>query len=141
MQAVLEYIFRMGFNIDERLIADCHVLQELDDMSLLLHNNADVLWFILVPHTDVVEFYQLSMQQQQNLCTQINRISELINNNFQFDKLNVATIGNVVSQMHIHIVARRKEDPYWPGVVWGQPVHHQHDEAFIERVSNLVKSA
>jgi diadenosine tetraphosphate (Ap4A) HIT family hydrolase len=141
MQAVLEYIFRMGFNIDERLIADCHVLQELDDMSLLLHNNADVLWFILVPHTDVVEFYQLSMQQQQNLCTQINRISELINNNFQFDKLNVATIGNVVSQMHIHIVARRKEDPYWPDVVWGQPVHHQHDEAFIERVSNLVKSA
>ncbi len=130
----------MGFKIDERLIADCNVLLEQDDISFLFHNNADVLWFILVPHTDAVEFYQLSMQQQHNICAQINRVSELINNNFQFDKLNVATIGNVVSQMHIHIVARRKDDPYWPGVVWGQTVRNQHDASFIDRVRSLIVS-
>jgi diadenosine tetraphosphate (Ap4A) HIT family hydrolase len=141
MQAALGYICRMGFKIDERLIADCNVLQEQDDISLLLHNNADVLWFILVPHTDVVEFYQLSIQQQHNLCLQINRVSELISRNFQFDKLNVATIGNVVSQMHVHIIARRTDDPYWPGVVWGQPVVHQHDASFIDRVRNLIESS
>jgi diadenosine tetraphosphate (Ap4A) HIT family hydrolase len=131
----------MGFKIDERLIANCNVLQEQDEISFLLHNNADVLWFILIPHTDAVEFYQLSVQQQHNLCAQINRISELINNNFQFDKLNVATIGNVVSQMHIHIIARRKDDPYWPGVVWGQPVRNQHNASFIDQVRSLIESS
>jgi diadenosine tetraphosphate (Ap4A) HIT family hydrolase len=141
MQAALEYICRMGFKIDERLTTDCNVLQERDDISLLLHNSADVLWFILVPHTDVVEFYQLSEQQQHNLCAQINRISGLIKDNFPFDKLNVATIGNVVSQMHIHIVARRKDDPYWPGVVWGQPVRNYHDASFIDRVRRLLESS
>jgi diadenosine tetraphosphate (Ap4A) HIT family hydrolase len=131
----------MDFKIDERLIADCSLLQEQDDISVLLHNNADVLWFILVPHTGVVEFYQLTTQQQHNLCAQINRISELISQNFSFDKLNVATIGNVVSQMHIHIVARRKDDPYWPGVVWGQSMQNQHDSALIERVRRLLQNS
>jgi diadenosine tetraphosphate (Ap4A) HIT family hydrolase len=141
MQVALAYFYRMGFKIDDRLVADSSFLQQRDDVTYLLNNNADVLWFILVPHTDVVEFYKLSMSQQHNLCAQINRVSELISNNFQFDKLNVATIGNVVSQMHIHIVARRKDDPYWPGVVWGQPVHNKHDAAFIGRVRSLIEAS
>lgn len=141
MQAALEYIYLMVFKIDDRLVADCSLLQQRDEISFLLHNNADVLWFILVPHTDVVEFYQLTMQQQHNLCAQINRISELIGKHYEFDKLNVATIGNVVSQMHIHIVARRRDDPYWPGVVWGQPVQNRHDTSFIERVRQLLQSS
>ncbi len=137
----LAYFYRMGFKIDDRLVADSSFLQQRDDVTYLLNNNADVLWFILVPHTDVVEFYKLSMSQQHNLCAQINRVSELISTNFQFDKLNVATIGNMVSQMHIHIVARRKDDPYWPGVVWGQPVQNKHDAAFIDRVRSLIEAS
>ena len=53
----------MAFKIDERLTADCTVLHEQDGMSFLLHHNADVLWFILLPHTEAIEFYQLSVSQ------------------------------------------------------------------------------
>jgi diadenosine tetraphosphate (Ap4A) HIT family hydrolase len=138
MQAALGSICRMGFKIDERLLADCSLLQEQDETSFLLHHNADVLWFILVPHTEVVEFYQLSTVQQQRLSDQINQVSRMIQDHYSYDKLNVATIGNVVSQMHIHIVARRRDDPYWPGVVWGQPMHKQHPPGFIEQVKSWL---
>lgn len=128
----------MDFNIDKRLLADCSLIQEHNHISFLLHANADVLWIILVPHTEVTEFYQLSSEQQLTLCNEINRVSSIINSNFKYDKLNVATIGNVVSQMHIHIVARRQDDPYWPGVVWGQPLHNRHDAAFISQIRQLL---
>ncbi len=130
-----------NFEIDPRLLNDCSLLYQGSQISYLLHRNADVLWMILVPHTQEVEFYQLPDAEQQLLCQQINRISRLIDEQFDCDKINVATIGNMVSQMHIHIVGRRREDAYWPDVVWGQPVHRSHDEDFIENLRGLVQVA
>ncbi len=130
----------MDFKIDDRLLADCSLLAEQDGISVLLHHNADVLWFILVPHTDAIEYYQLSSSQQQILNEQINRLSKLIKEHFEYDKVNVASIGNVVSQMHIHVVGRRKQDPYWPAVVWGQPMLRQHETAFIEAVKSQLEN-
>lgn len=108
------------FSIDQRLLDDCQLLAESDGVSFLLHNNADVAWFIMVPHTSQVEFYQLESEFQGLLCEKINQLSEFIKAHFGSDKINVATIGNVVSQMHIHVIGRRKDDPYWPDVVWGR---------------------
>ncbi len=130
----------MDFKIDDRLLADCSLLAEQDGISVLLHHNADVLWFILVPHTDAIEYYQLSSSQQQILNEQINRLSKLIKEHFEYDKVNVASIGNVVSQMHIHVVGRRKQDPYWPAVVWGQPMLRQYETAFIEAVKSQLEN-
>lgn len=119
-------------------MADCSLVLQQPDISFLLHHNADVLWFILVPHREVTEFYQLSETQQKSLCTAVNLVSQLIDEEFDYHKINVATIGNVVSQMHIHVVGRRRDDPYWPGVVWGQAVHRQHNAEFIEQVRLLL---
>lgn len=130
-----------NFEIDQRLLNDCSLLHQTRRISYLLHQNADVLWMILVPHTEAVEFYQLPDVEQQHLCQQINRISKLIDEHFDCDKINVATIGNMVSQMHIHIVGRRRQDAYWPDVVWGQPVHHRHPDDFVESLRQRVSAS
>jgi len=77
----------------------------------------------LVPHTDETEFHRLSAQVQTVLMTQASHLASFIESHYSVDKMNIASIGNVVSQMHIHVVGRRKDDPTWPGVVWGAQAH------------------
>ncbi len=107
------------FILNEQLQRDCHVLGYLSDTRVLLHRNALFRWFILLPNTGETEFHKLSETQQQQHLQYINRLSLFIEENFITDKLNIATIGNVVSQLHIHVVGRRKNDACWPDVVWG----------------------
>ena len=124
MLVVLDCFYLTDFNdvfaIDKRFLNDCSVIMEHDGVSYLLHNNAEVLWFILLPHTRQTEFYQLEAALQNHVCTQINQMSVFIQSHFEIDKINVATIGNVVSQLHIHVIGRRRDDVYWPDVVWGK---------------------
>ena len=110
------------FLLDSRLRNDCTVLGRLSSGDpLLLHNNAAVIWFIIVPKTDKTELFELPSAEQQQLLNEINRLSAYLKEQHGCDKINIATIGNIVSQLHIHIIGRNKNDPYWPGVVWGQP--------------------
>ncbi len=115
------------FHLDPRLQNDCSLLWQDAGLSVLLHHNAEVLWLILVPHSEHSEFYQLPSAQQQRLLGEINRLSDCLQDEFGSDKINVATIGNVVSQLHIHVIGRRHDDAYWPDVVWGKPVSGTHD--------------
>jgi diadenosine tetraphosphate (Ap4A) HIT family hydrolase len=108
-----------SFGLDPRLAADCHRLGQLGDAELLLMDNAHFLWLILVPHCTQREWYELDLAQQQALLTSINTLSGFIKQQFPSDKLNIASIGNIVSQLHIHIIGRRHDDPCWPGAVWG----------------------
>jgi len=108
-----------SFNLDPRLAADCHRLGQLGDAELLLMDNANFPWLILVPHCTQSEFYELDFNRQQALLTSINLLSDFIKQHFSSDKLNIATTGNIVSQLHIHIIGRRHDDLCWPGVVWG----------------------
>lgn len=108
-----------GFSLDPHLAADCHRLGQLGDAELLLMDNVHFPWLILVPHCSQSEFYQLDFSQQQALLTSINTLSGFIKQHFSSDKLNIATIGNIVSQLHIHIIGRHHDDLCWPGVVWG----------------------
>lgn len=107
------------FKLDLRLQKDCFILAESDSFVVLLMNNSLVPWFIVVPKTDYCEIYQLDDALQSKILAIINQISRFISAEYKTDKLNVASIGNIVNQMHIHIVGRYKTDPYWPGVVWG----------------------
>jgi len=108
-----------SFELDPRLAADCHWLGLLGDAELLLMDNAYFPWLILVPHCAHSEFYQLDSSQQQALLSSINTLSDFIKRHFSSDRLNIATIGNIVSQLHIHIIGRHHDDLCWPGVVWG----------------------
>ncbi len=111
------------FKLDYRLEKDCIKLGYLEGSMVLLMNNSLVPWLILVPvvnsESSVYEFDLLPREHQISLLDQINQLSGFLRYQFQFDKLNIATIGNIVQQLHIHIVARSENDYCWPAVVWG----------------------
>ena len=107
------------FVLDPRLEADSFLIKQLDNSQLLLMKNACFPWFILVPETNEIELVDLSDNEQRLLLKQIQLISAFIRHEFNSQKLNTAWIGNIVSQLHIHIVGRQADDPCWPGVVWG----------------------
>ena len=107
--------------LHQRLAADCHVLGDIDCGMLLLHRNATLPWFILVPDTKLTELHELEPALYQQVMAAVHTLSGFVKKQFEADKINIATIGNQVPQMHIHVIGRRHDDPYWPGVVWGQP--------------------
>jgi len=123
----------MSFTLDAQLASDCFELGRLGRARLLLMDNAALPWFILVPETECVELTDLPLPQQQELLADINRIASLITTEWAVDKLNIAAIGNVVRQLHIHIVGRSEGDYCWPGVVWGAASPGRYDsETLVE---------
>lgn len=120
--------------LDPRLRADCFVLGRLTVSHILLMNNRLFPWLILVPETPETELYELNEAMQKNLLEDINRVSRLVKSAFSVDKLNVAAIGNVVSQLHVHVIGRRATDPCWPGVVWGSGQAELYEPAERDRV-------
>jgi len=107
------------FELDPVLKRDCLVLGRMNISMLLLMNNALVPWLILVPCTSNTEISEMSAKEQAGLLDEINILSAFIKNNFEVKKLNIASIGNIVSQLHVHVVGRHPSDYCWPGVVWG----------------------
>ncbi len=108
-----------AMRLDARLERDCHCLGVLNDSLLLLHRNAAVGWFILVPDTDAIDWHELDDTELTTVSHQTRALSAFAKRYFRADKTNVAAIGNAVRQMHIHIIARTRHDPCWPDAVWG----------------------
>ena len=127
-----------NFSLNSRLKEDCTVLLERDEVSFLLHQNAEVFWFILVPHTQETEFYKLDLAIQQQLLGLMNRLSAFIQSSFKVDKLNLAMIGNVVSQMHIHVIGRSLKDAYWPDVVWGRSFEKTYTAQQVDEIQQQL---
>ncbi|MDY0213313.1 MAG: HIT family protein [Desulfuromonadaceae bacterium] len=108
------------FSLDSKLAADCHKLWSTPHSDILLMNKRLFRpWLILVPHTHVHELIDLEPEQLKIVMHQIAALTRFIRTEYQPDKINTATIGNVVSQLHIHIIARYHDDPCWPDTVWG----------------------
>ena len=124
----------MKFVLDERLQRDCFFLGRLELSQLLLLNNAAVPWFILVPEVAVTELCDLDELQHTTLMNESRRLAEFIRQTFVIDKLNVAAIGNVVSQLHLHVIGRRKDDYCWPDVVWGTTPPEQYELAQVATI-------
>lgn len=109
------------FNLHPQLKQDCIELADLPLCKLLLANDSAYPWFILVPKVnDITEIFQLDWQQQQQLLNESSLLSELLMQIFSGDKMNVAAIGNLVPQLHLHHVIRYKTDASWPKPIWGQ---------------------
>ncbi|MFT4590065.1 MAG: diadenosine tetraphosphate (Ap4A) HIT family hydrolase [Limisphaerales bacterium] len=126
------------FQINERLRADCVVLAKLDLSHLLLMNNSLVPWFILVPETEAVELYDLSREDHARLTDEIRLVSRFVESEFEVEKLNVAAIGNIVRQMHIHVIGRRTDDFAWPGPVWGRPEKEAYSDQRIKTIRDAI---
>tara|TARA_B100000767_G_C19770821_1_gene539892 strand:+ start:1175 stop:1630 length:456 start_codon:yes stop_codon:yes gene_type:complete len=109
------------FQLDARLAADCELVTDLGLCRLLLMNNASVPWFILVPKLeDAIELTSLPMSQQEQILQEINQVAAMVTSLYTPDKLNVGALGNVVCQLHIHVIGRFTHDLAWPNPVWGQ---------------------
>ena len=109
------------FSLDSRLQQDTLVMGDFPLCRLLLMNDANYPWFILVPRREAVsELFQLDTADQQQLWLETTRLAETLKDAFVADKMNVATLGNVVSQLHMHVIVRRREDQAWPAPVWGR---------------------
>ena len=128
----------MTFQLNEQLAADCHTLGRNGSTLLLLNRNALYPWFILVPECNETEFYRLGPNQQSELLALINQLSGFIEHHFAVDKLNIAAIGNVVSQLHIHVIGRNRTDPTWPGVVWGTEQYEEYDPQRVAKIKALL---
>lgn len=129
------------FKLDSRLDADTFEVCEYLDCKILVMNNSVVPWFIVVPFTDRTEWYQLDDSVQYNVNKIINKLSEFLIKEYKIDKLNVATLGNVVSQMHLHVVGRYENDPAWPAPVWGniesKLYTEQEKSSLVEKVRKI----
>ena len=109
------------FNLDSRLANDTLHMGDFTLCRLLLMNDRQYPWFILVPRRDAVsELFQLDSEDQRLLWQEATRLAEVLKDTFSADKMNVATLGNMVSQLHMHVIVRRKSDPAWPAPVWGR---------------------
>lgn len=109
------------FALDPRLQQDTLPIGDLPLCRLLLMNDAQYPWFILVPRREEVsELFQLGVDEQRQLWQETTFLAETLKDTFGADKMNVATLGNVVSQLHMHVIVRRCEDVAWPAPVWGR---------------------
>jgi diadenosine tetraphosphate (Ap4A) HIT family hydrolase len=110
----------MMFQLHDRLTADTLLVGDFPLCLLLLSKDANYPWTILVPKREgIAEIYQLNNIDRQQLLHESCVLAEAMQILFSPDKLNIATIGNKVPQLHMHHVARTMEDAAWPGPVWG----------------------
>jgi len=119
-----------AFKLHPQLAADCFDLGQFPLCRLLLMNESRYPWFILVPQRqELTEIHQLGDDDQRRLIQESSVLARALERIFKADKLNIAAIGNVVPQLHLHHIARYRDDAAWPAPVWGkfQPLPYTDD--------------
>lgn len=132
----------MKFQLDERLIADCVDLMDYPLSKVLMLKDANFPRLVLVPRVaGAVELFDLTTDQQNQLMQEISLASQRLKQAFDATKINVGAIGNMVSQLHVHIVARFDGDPCWPKTMWDYPkgAYPEGDlETWAEGMKNIL---
>ncbi|EJL05577.1 MULTISPECIES: HIT domain-containing protein [Pseudomonas] len=131
------------FALDPRLQQDTLPIGDFPLCRLLLSNDSNYPWFILVPRReDISELFQLDDAGQLQLWRETTTLAETLKDSFDADKLNVATLGNVVSQLHMHVIVRKHDDAAWPAPVWGKhparPYNEEQVAAIRERLRRVL---
>lgn len=129
------------FSLHPELVKNCVVVGDLPLCRVLLDGDSNYPWLILVPRrADVREAFQLEPEDQQQLLVESNLVAAKMNAYFNADKMNVAALGNQVPQLHIHHVVRYKNDPAWPGPIWGAVAKKPYtEEQTATRLAELRK--
>lgn len=128
------------FSLHSQLAQDCFVIGQFPLSQLLLMNDQQYPWFILVPQrNNIREIFQLTADDQLQLWRESTQLSEVLASHFAADKMNVAALGNVVPQLHIHHIVRFRHDPAWPAPVWGKfPPQPYHEDQLQELLTALM---
>jgi len=110
----------MTFTLHPQLAADTVPVGDLPLCRVLLANDANYAWLVLVPRQpDIVELLDLTAADRATLSAEIDAAARALKATVPCDKLNVAALGNMVPQLHVHVIARRRDDPAWPKPLWG----------------------
>ena len=128
------------FELDSRLKNDTFDFGSFPLCRVLLLNDCSYPWFILVPQREALqEIYQLSEADRQLFWDESNQLSLWMKHYFNFDKLNIAALGNVVNQLHLHHVGRTIGDPAWPNPVWGHRPAIPYRDKDVESLHRAIQ--
>ncbi|PVZ70618.1 HIT family protein [Pelagibaculum spongiae] len=132
----------MAFQLHPQLAADTVKLGDFPLCSVLLAKDALYPWCILVPRRDEIrEIHRLSEADQQQLLKESSLLAATMEQLFSAEKMNIAALGNMVPQLHLHHVARFSNDLAWPSPIWGRFAAQAYSEAALaERVSQLKQT-
>lgn len=127
------------FSLHQRLTADTIAVGDLALCRVLLMNDANYPWLILVPRRPHIrEVFELSVGEQGLLWGEVTDVGEKLMQAFDGHKLNIAALGNQVPQLHVHVIVRQETDPAWPGPVWGAvPAEAYPEDAAEQRCDEL----
>ncbi|MBC7980955.1 MAG: HIT family protein [Armatimonadetes bacterium] len=133
----------MDFRLHERLAAGGFEITRMHGCRILLKNETNFPWLMIVPEVsvEIQDLHQLDEENFAEVMKALRMVSRFVMDYFQPEKLNVACIGNIVRQMHIHVVGRSSTDPAWPGVVWafeGKSKYRAGEAEEIIRAGRLV---
>lgn len=128
-----------GFVLDARLEADSQPLASLALCELRIMDDARWPWLLLVPRVaGATELLDLDRGQQAQLLEELDRCSRALRASVPCDKLNIAALGNVVAQLHVHLIARRRDDAAWPRPVWGVGSATPWDAAALDALRSAL---
>jgi diadenosine tetraphosphate (Ap4A) HIT family hydrolase len=135
----------MDFVLDPQLENDCIFLGEMPLCRLLLINDKQFPWFVLVPRRAAIfELYHLSLEDRQIMMAESCDLSAALADGFNATKMNVASLGNMVKQLHIHHIVRFDTDVAWPAPVWGKqsfkPYNPKEIKAIRQKVTALLEA-
>ena len=127
------------FKLDNRLENDSFFMQEIKNFQIRLMNVQEFFWIVLIPiKPNLIELSDLEVDERNELLNFAVDLGDYIKSYQNFDKVNSGMLGNVVAQLHLHIVLRNKDDPAWPGPVWGWKSTSNLDEETKQIRSKLI---
>lgn len=116
------------FSIDPVIEQNSIFITNLNLSTIFIKNDKENPWFIIVPRkSGAVELIDLNHEEQSILMEEITIISEFLKTHYSPHKLNIGSLGNLVNQLHIHVICRNPADRAWPGPIWGTPTTHEFD--------------
>jgi diadenosine tetraphosphate (Ap4A) HIT family hydrolase len=127
------------FKLDKRLESDTILVKELKSFQVRLLNTKEFFWIVLIPNKpNLIELSDLNIIERNYLMNFAIDLGNFIKSSEKYDKVNIGMLGNVVSQLHLHVVLRNKQDAAWPGPVWGWGATTQLDQETKQTRSKLI---
>jgi len=125
------------FSIDPVIEQNSIFISNLSLSTVFLKNDKENPWFILVPRkANAIELIDLNHEEQTMLMEEITIVSEFLKSHYRPHKMNVGSLGNIVTQLHIHIIGRNPTDRAWPGPIWGTPTTQEFDYNELENIKS-----
>ena len=127
------------FKLDNRIEKDSFLVKENNDFQIRIMDVSEVFWVILIPtKINLIELSDLDIKERNNLINFAIDLSNFLKSKEEYDKINIGILGNVVSQLHLHLVLRNRNDPAWPGPVWGFNFNTKLDKETKEHRGQLI---